>query len=881
MSKKSIWGKILLSSASLAAMGAMSPAMAQDEEVSDEIVVTATGRSAAIQDVPVAVTAVSGEQIQNSGVQDLRGVTQLAPSFAMDTGQSIAATTARVRGIGTGGDNVGFEAAVGIFIDGVYRARAGAALADLPDLQRVEVGTLFGRNTSAGAISVVTAGPDFSPGMYLEGQFAMDDLEETGVRAGVNIPVNDRLAFRFDGAIRARDGYVTDLISGSDINNRDRWTARGQALWDISDDASLRIIVDASESDEVCCGITPLIYGSTQNAITAIVGPAGTPAINLEGHGMTVTPRGLGLPSLGPGLPAQPATNARNYGDATEDVGVSAQLDWDIGGIALTSITSVRDWKQTRNQDIDFNLIDIAYRSGVEVGVENLTQEIRLQGEFGRVNWLAGAFYSDETVTNNDAIQLGAHANLYANALAVGGTLPLAAIGGPAAGCELFDSGAVNVEPDSRPSFFYCASDNPATPLVFDPNAALANFYLSGNVAGMGQQSDEWEANTQSVSVFTHNEISLTDQMVLTVGARYTQETKDVDADLFSQSNACDSLRAIELGTDPFFGGAADGVGFIEVLQSTASAGGLMNIACSPAVNPMANGVWAGSEEENEWSGTASLAYHLNDDVMLYGGYSRGYKAGGYNLDRQGFALRPDTTSAATLNIDQTHFDPEFTDAYEIGVKSTIFGGTTTVNLSGFFQQIHDYQLNAFSGFNFITRNVPELVSQGAELELSSNPMEGLTINGGITYTDAYFDSEVRFNPLTAGLGDADPNAVFVGQPLAFAPELTVTGAIAYEMPLMGDIRALFYLDGRWTGEHRTQTLARDPLGRTDNDAFAIFNGRVGIGPDNERWSVEFWGRNLTDEYYFVGAFQPPLQNSYVVYPNEPQTYGVTLRARY
>ncbi|MEZ5996348.1 MAG: TonB-dependent receptor [Hyphomonadaceae bacterium] len=886
MSNKSNWGRILLSGASLAALGALTPAFAQDaDEVTDEIVVTATGRAAAIQDVPLAVTAVSGEQLENSGVQDLRDVTQVVPSFQMGTGQSIAASTPRIRGIGTGGDNVGFESAVGIFIDGVYRARAGAALSDLPELERVEVlrgpqGTLFGRNTSAGALSVVSAGPRFDPGMYIEGSYGLDDLHEGGMRAGVNVPVTDSLAFRLDGNVRARDGYITDLVSGDDLNTRNRWSVRGQALWDITPDASLRVIVDASEADEVCCGITPLIYGSTQGAITAIVGAAGTPPINLDGRGMTVTPALPGLPALGPGLPAQPPSSARTLTDNTIDQGISAQLDWDLGGINFTSITSYRDWKQTRGQDIDFNLIDIAYRDGVVVGVENFTQEFRIQGETGRVNWLAGVFYSDETVRNDDRIRLGEHASLYANALAQGGTAALALIGGPATGCQLFDSGAPDAEPDAVPSFFYCASDDPTTPLVFDPNAALANFYLTGNVAGQGQQADLWRADTQSWSIFTHNEISLSDQLVLTLGARYTDESKDVTADLLSVSAACDSLRAIEIGTDPFFGGAADGVGFIEVLQSTAAAGGLMNIACSPAVNPMANGHWAGSSSENEVSGTVSLAYHLNDDVMFYGGYSRGYKAGGFNLDRQGFQLRPDTTDAATLNINQTHFDPEFTDAYEIGVKSTLFTNTT-LNLTAFYQQIHDYQLNAFNGFNFITRNVPEMITQGAELEMSTSPMEGLTFNGGVTYTDAFYDSEVRFNPLTVGLGSADPNAVFQGQPVAFAPEWTVTGAVAYQMPLGGDMHALFYLDGRWNSEFRTQTLARDPLGRTDNDAFAIFNGRIGFGPDDERWSVEFWGRNLFDEYYFVDAFQPPLQNSFVVYPNEPRTYGVTIRASY
>ncbi|MBL8544585.1 MAG: TonB-dependent receptor, partial [Hyphomonadaceae bacterium] len=199
-----------------------------------------------------------------------------------------------------------------------------------------------------------------------------------------------------------------------------------------------------------------------------------------------------------------------------------------------------------------------------------------------------------------------------------------------------------------------------------------------------------------------------------------------------------------------------------------------------------------------------------------------------------------------------------------------------TFNVTGFYQQIHDYQLNAFNGFNFITRNIPEAISQGVELEVASRVTDALTLSGGLTYNDAFYDSTVVFNTL-----DPVPNTVNAGTPFSFAPEWVATGSISYEMPITSDIRAMFYLDGRWNSEYRTQTLQRDPLGRTDNGSFAIFNGRIGIGPQDERWSVEFWGRNLTDEFYYVGAFSPSLQNSVVIYPNEPQTYGVTVRARY
>jgi len=858
-------------------MGALSsPALAQDsDEVTDEIVVTATGRAAAIQDVPLAVTAVSGQQLENSGVNDLRDVTQVAPSLQMGTGQSNSSgTIARIRGIGTGSDNPGFEGAVGIFIDGVYRARAGAALADLPELERVEIlrgpqGTLFGRNTSAGAISVITAGPGFEPGMYLEGLYG-SELEEFGLKAGINAPITDNFAVRLDGSLREREGYITDFNSGDDLNTTNRGAYRAQALWDISPDASLRVIIDGSQSDEVCCGVTPLVYGSTQGAINTIVS-GGVPTaptattiatrpIDLDARTMTVTP-------------------GRGYGEETEETGISAQLDWDIGGMNFTSITSSRNWQATRDQDVDFNFLDIAYRDDLEVSFNNFTQEFRLQGEAGRLNWLVGAFYGNEILKSTDRIRVGAQSNLYTNTATIGNTD--AFVPGAGTGCELYDF----VPGATFPSIFQCAAGLLGNaPVALAVNGTNGGYLLPAS-NGQGQQNDRWRVETQSTSLFTHNEFNISDDLILTVGLRYNIDEKDALANLNATNTSCSTLQQMEINTRNVVGSTLPAnVGIVTFIQTVdpdgpgpLSAGALsplMNLACNPAVNPVANGSYTGTREEEEFSGTASLAYHLNDDVMIYGGYSRGYKAGGFNVDRSGFPITPATTSNAGLNLGQLDFEPEFTDSYEIGLKSTIFGGAATFNLTGFYQQISDYQSNNFNGFNFITRNVPEVVSQGVELEFSANPMEGLNINAGVVYTDAFYDSTVVFNTL-----DPVPNTITAGDPLSFAPEFTVTGAIAYEVPLGSSLRALFYLDGRWNSEYRTLTLARNPL--SDNESFAIFNGRVGIGPENDRWSVELWGQNLTDELYYVGAFQPPLQNTTVIYPNAPATYGVTLRLQY
>src|SRR5690606_10697264 len=185
-------------------------------------------------------------------------------------------------------------------------------------------------------------------------------------------------------------------------------------------------------------------------------------------------------------------------------------------------------------------------------------------------------------------------------------------------------------------------------------------------------------------SIFTHNEISISDSLILTLGARYSQETKDMTAALNSQNDACETLQTTvtPFALDPDGAGPAP-AGFYNVasLISFGSGGAAdtpFALACNAVTNTLANGDWADSREENEWSGVASLAYHVNDDLMIYGGYSRGYKAGGFNLDRSGFFgaenlgahegqfgalsnwnIRAIGVTSAPLTPDSLEFEPE------------------------------------------------------------------------------------------------------------------------------------------------------------------------------------------------------------------------------
>src|SRR3954462_4240257 len=221
--------------------GATEGAAAQDQAVEQapvhtgEIVITATRRNQALSDVPMAVSAVTAQQLHYTGATDIRQLDQVSPSLLVSSTTSEAgAAVARIRGVGTVGDNPGLEGSVGVFIDGVYRSRAGMALTDLGPLDRIEVlrgpqGTLFGRNTSAGLISIITAKPRFTP--EVDGQIDAGNYDYWRAQASVTGPLSETIAARLDAVWVKRDGFLKDVISGRDLNDRKRWMTRGQVLF--------------------------------------------------------------------------------------------------------------------------------------------------------------------------------------------------------------------------------------------------------------------------------------------------------------------------------------------------------------------------------------------------------------------------------------------------------------------------------------------------------------------------------------------------------------------------------------------------------------------------------------------------------------------------
>jgi outer membrane receptor protein involved in Fe transport len=862
----------ILGGVSLAAFCAANPALAQsaNDQVSEEIVVTATGRSAAAQDVPIALTAVTADVIEQSSITDVRNLQQVVPSYRVATGQSNSAgTSIAIRGIGTGADNPGFESAVGVFIDGVYRSRSGVALTDLPTVERIEVlrgpqGTLFGRNTSAGALSVLTAEPEFEFGAY--GRIEAGNFGFIRGNLGLTGPLTDTFAVRIEGNAQARDGVITDLNSQRDINDRNRWFVRGQALWDITPTTTLRVIADTSETDEECCTAVYKVKGTVGGAIDLLAGLRGVQGIP--------TPTSESFTGA--------FTPGRNYGENVEESGISAEFKTEVWGMNLTSISSYRDWTTNRNQDIDFNGTDRAYRDGYELSFETITQEYRLQGENGPLNWLVGAFYSNEVTNLSDTIRFGADGSRYADILAAAnqtllglptcsGFLPASLgnfAGTPTNPCLTLYSSLPGQTAATPTLFATVLGGNPATA----PVAAIFGNGLraTGPQNGQGQQSELTETDSTSFSIFTHNEIAIGDRSDLTIGLRYNNDTKDLTANLNANGTGCAFLQ----NTTPL----APGVSINSIASglssnpATAALAQFFLFACNPVVNTVANGRYVDSRDEEAWSGIVSWKFEATEDLNVYATYSRGYKSGGFNMDRSAFAITPTSTVRPTTRDWQ--FEPEFTDNYEFGWKWSL-PGRTTFNGALFYQNIEDYQINAFTGFNFRNFNASNVISRGLEIDLASRPTDWLSLNGGMLYNEAFFDGEQIIPQVTERIAD--------GTPIAGASEYTFTGGVGVSFPIEGtQLGWTAYIDGRYQTEYRTQTLGRDALGRTDQDSFGIINARLGIGDVDGSWAMELWARNLADEYYIVGAFGVPEQTgNFAVYPGEPRMYGVTLKANF
>ena len=915
-------GRALKLSAACLALAVPSLAFAQEapqaEDTSDEeIVVTAQGRSQLLSDVPVAISAVSAETLQNSGANDIRQLNQVAPSLLVSSTGSEANGSARIRGIGTVGDNPGLESSVPVFIDGVYRSRSGIGLNELGEIDRVEVqrgpqGTLGGRNSSAGLISIYSKKPSFTFGA--SGELTYGNYDFMRGATSVTGPISEQLAFRVDGVYVKRNGFYRDDQNGHDVNNRDRYFLRGQLLFEPTDALSVRLIADYTSRKEECCAATYV-----DGTVNQFIGNLNTPSA--VGAASTATSNNIinVLRDLGQPLAAFNQGYGRNisvsanrvFTGETKDYGFSGQIDYDFGGATLTSITAYRQYRSGQASDTDYGEVDILYRAPSDDAYRQFhtfTQELRLQGEAlgGKLDWLVGGFFANEKLTVRDNLRFGNQYGRFANCRIISGGGLAFAYNPTAQSC---------ITPSLRPTV--SGALGAAGPLI------VSAFDRLDTMNNVGTTNDRYFQNGTNWALFTHNIVHITDTVNLTLGLRYTKDKKKFDATFGNDNSICTANQAAlaSLLTTP----------------AAATAGAVIGLSCQGNSTAELNGVSIRDDRnEDQITGTAILSWKPIDDLLLYTSFARGYKAGGFNLDRS--ALKSPVPTFASVGgaqalVGNLQFDPELVDSYELGAKFS--NGPFGLSVSAFRSDFSSFQLNTFNGTVFLVQNVngcDNLVggpnadtdqslsaagsnfnaapnttgscaagditygvrTQGLELEASLTPARNFRMAAGLTYAKTTYRDDLIGTKNGAPLDSALRK--LPGDNLSNAPEFVATSSVTWTPDIGSNgMSGLVYIDGRMTSDYNTGS---DLFPQKEQDGFAVFNARIGLRGPDEAWGIELWGQNILNKDYAQVAFNAPFQAGQSAapfvdpqYPGgrqifsqflaEPRTYGITLRGKF
>ena len=358
------------------AIYASSP-LAQQTNALEEIVVTATKRVQSLQDVPIAVNAFNADTIEVAGINNAGDLAILTPALNINVNTNPFAARMIIRGVGTAQTDPALEPSVGLFIDGVYLGRTGLGMSDLTDIERIEVlqgpqGTLYGKNTNAGAISVITKKPNFEKSEgYVEasvGNYSMSKLT-----ASASGPLTQNLAYRLSGNINQRDGYY-DNSAGVDFNDADDWNIQGKLQWEPTESLSILLSGSRVERDTTCCGADAVQTESVNNELVA---------------------QGLSPDSNDP-YDYNVQSNADNRFAMESDL-LSMTIDYDAGWGAIKSITAWNDYSYRVDQDPDRSELDILTLSNDKFSGDSFSQELRFTASpTDNVDYMLGAFYLEQ-----------------------------------------------------------------------------------------------------------------------------------------------------------------------------------------------------------------------------------------------------------------------------------------------------------------------------------------------------------------------------------------------------------------------------------------------------------------------------------------------------
>lgn len=747
MSSSTRIARITLLTASALAIGIAAPAHAQVEE----IIVTAQKVEENVQDVPIAITAVSGDALIESGTNTLEDLGQLVPSVTFRKGTTNANSAVILRGVGTVSFSIAAEPSVSTVVDGVVLSRSGQAFADLVEIDRLEVlrgpqGTLFGKNASAGLINIVSKGGTDT----FEGEATLEAYEGHEYRGRLTLsgPITDTLGFRVNAFAGGFAGHITNVAPNQTrdekINGYKRVGFRGLLDYD-SGPARIKLIADYYEADDDCCAE---VTGVSRGA--ALDGELNLPGGVALGENQRFVSHNLVTLS-----------NDRQWG-------VTLNGDFDVfSSHVLSIILGHRNWNNEELREGDFLPRPVVGTPELHdrglVRTKQNSAEIRLASDQAQpFKYQIGGFYWKSN----------------------------------------------NKQDFSRRVISCTTSTAPINPLSGLRPCALSDLT---NTLFVGADSVS-DVDIENYALFGQATYDFNDMIGLTVGLRWTHDSIDY-------------VHTRAPGRNLQTGAPATGPG----------------ISGNPAGGTIASGgngtnVSTGSSSNDNISGKTVLTFKPSDDVMLYGSYTRGYKGPAFNV----FFNHTAPTNAVPI-------DEETSDSFELGFKTQFADRRIQLN-GALFQATYDgFQANNFVLLNgaVVTNltNAGTVRTQGIELDLLANPLDGLDLFANLAYADAKVR---RFNPNPLTNAPDARN----GTRLPLAPKWSWNIGAAYESALnVFGAEAKIYLrtNYSYTGSQFSDLGESGPL-----DSYGMWNASLGFSDADDNYRVTFMVRNITDESYVL-----------------------------
>lgn len=851
MKNRSAVLKSLCVGVSLTAIGAGLPALAQDADTASteaadtsqnslklgSITVTAQRREESANDVPMSIQAFGGEQLDTLRVNKVDDLQALVPSFSVSQSYQ-GVPTYTLRGIGFNTINVSATSTVGTYVDEVAYPYPFMNSGPMFDIERIEVlkgpqGTLFGRNTTAGLINVVTNKPkdEFQASMSAD----VGNYDTWNLEGMVNLPLAENVQARF--AIRSENsdkGWQKSISRGEDRGTVDKLGYRAALAIQPTDQLNIDLSYNGwiNKSDTIAgqgIAFTPPTDPANATTTSAFNEPglANFLANNFPTSGEQAdwAPSYLRSMDIGAGQGIKGPTEENSKFHAIK-LGVDYTFDNDMRLVSLTGYNklerdAILDWSGVPYQIL---LQDVSGE------IKSFSQELRLEGKNGIANWLVGGYYGKDEAVDGNRTMLRDNANSnfvsYASYLL---TVDPTLLGFPASTAGLVSF--VNIDPETGQPYS-----------AMDLLNSFQTYYDTGDF-----ESRTW-------SIFANADWEFSPEFSLTTGIRYTD----------------DSQKYVGCSGD-VNGSMQPNVNVFNRVFFTA----LYGLSAPPAALPE-NGcntydvttnsfgpVKSDTKEDNvSWRVVANWTPDSLPNTLLFASVSQGYKS----------ASTP--VNAASKSEQNAPATQEDLLAYEVGVKAGLFNERMQANASLFYYDYTDKQVSSFFPdpiYRALARlqNAPKGEAYGLDADVTWLLSRELTAIGGLTLLHTEFGDFPTTD--AAGL----PTNI-QGDPFLYSPETTASLTLVYDKPMTTNLGLRGALSGRW----QSDSTAGDPDNRNyDIDSYGLLNGSIGVYSLNDTWEFSIWGKNLTDEYYW----QQITSNANVIlrFAGQPRTYGASLSYKF